>query len=387
MGRIILYNHGGSANHGCEAIVRTSATLLKEFGDLILLSDAPQQDIRYGINKIIDIKPATGPYSKADPAFLKAYLKLKKGDYFDMDLLPYRKGLKYLQRSDLLISIGGDVYCYEDYPKYIELHQMVSKRVHRTVLLGCSLNEQLFFDVNFLEDMKRYTYISARESLTYQLLKDAGIENMGLYPDTAFLLPKVEMPLPKGFQDGNTIGINVSPLIVRKEQKHGIVEKNFHVLIQNILDHTDCSIALIPHVCWDDNDDRESLNVLYRDFKDSGRIVRIPDCNCMQLKGYISHCRFFIGSRTHATIAAYSSCIPTLVLGYSIKSRGIAKDLFGTDENFVLPIQQLTSETALVDAFRWLWGNESNLRQHLAEIMPGYKSRIHGLMSQIGCRI
>ena len=49
----------------------------------------------------------------------------------------------------------------------------------------------------------------------------------------------------------------------------------------------------------------------------------------------------FIGARTHATIAAYSSCVPTLVVGYSIKARGIAKDLFGTDEGYVLPVQAL----------------------------------------------
>ena len=61
----------------------------------------------------------------------------------------------------------------------------------------------------------------------------------------------------------------------------------------------------------------------------------------MELKGYIARCRFFVGARTHATIAAYSSCVPTLVLGYSVKSRGIARDLFGNEENYVLPVQSL----------------------------------------------
>lgn len=77
----------------------------------------------------------------------------------------------------------------------------------------------------------------------------------------------------------------------------------------------------------------------------------IEDCNCMQLKGYISRCRFFIGARTHATIAAYSTFVPTLVLGYSIKSRGIATDLFGSDENYVISIQDLLNEEDLYQAF------------------------------------
>ena len=55
----------------------------------------------------------------------------------------------------------------------------------------------------------------------------------------------------------------------------------------------------------------------------------------MELKGFIARCRFFVGARTHATIAAYSSCIPTFSVGYSIKAKGIAQDIFGTYKNYV----------------------------------------------------
>ena len=41
----------------------------------------------------------------------------------------------------------------------------------------------------------------------------------------------------------------------------------------------------------------------------------------------ISKCRFFLGARTHAMISAYSVCVPSIALGYSIKSKGISKDL------------------------------------------------------------
>ena len=57
----------------------------------------------------------------------------------------------------------------------------------------------------------------------------------------------------------------------------------------------------------------------------------------------------FIGARTHSTIAAYSSGVPTLVVGYSVKAKGIAKDLFGTEENYVLPVQALKEENNLKD--------------------------------------
>lgn len=80
----------------------------------------------------------------------------------------------------------------------------------------------------------------------------------------------------------------------------------------------------------------------------------------------------FIGARTHSTIAAYSHCVPTLVLGYSVKSRRIAKDLFGTEENYVLPVQKLVNTDELVNGFKWLLSNESTIKQHLLDIMPEY---------------
>ena len=101
----------------------------------------------------------------------------------------------------------------------------------------------------------------------------------------------------------------------------------------------------------------------------------LEDHGCEELKGYIARCRFFIGARTHATIAAYSSGVPTLVAGYSVKSRGIARDIFGTEEGYVVPVQGLTSERELADAFRELWLRENALRQYLQSMMPTYIAR------------
>ena len=96
------------------------------------------------------------------------------------------------------------------------------------------------------------------------------------------------------------------------------------------------------------------------------------DLNAPQIKGYISRCRFFVGARTHATIAAYSTGVPTLVLGYSVKARGIARDLFGNEQGLVLPVQDLTEPRLLVRLFAGLQQRETALRAHLAAVLPGY---------------
>ena len=384
MGEVFLYNHGGSANHGCEALVRTVCNLLSDNKKIKVLSESPQQDIHYDIQEIADIEPAIQTFSKCNFDFLKAYLHLKKtGDYFPMDLLPYLKTLKNLRSGDVEISIGGDIYCYEDYPKFIKLHELICKRGCKSILLGCSLEKELFNDLSFVEDMRRYNYISARETLTYELLKEAGLDNVGYAPDSAFTLPTEDVELPSGFQEGNTIGINVSPLVTRKENIPGIVLDNFEYLIQSILEKTDCAVALIPHVVWQNNDDRTVLSELYEKFSPSDRVVLFDDYNCMQLKGFISRCRFFIGARTHATIAAYSTCVPTLVLGYSIKSKGIAKDLFGTEENYVIPVQSLNEKEDLLNAFWWLWEHEKEIKQQMNAIMPQYIAKAWKLREKI----
>ena len=231
--------------------------------------------------------------------------------------------------------------------------------------------------------MRAYDFILARESLTYSLLKKAGLENIDLIPDTAFSLPIEKLPLPEGFIEGNTIGINLSPLAVEKEEKPGIVLENYKCLIRWILENSDSAIALIPHVVWKENDDRTVLGELYKIFKETKRVVMIQDCNCMQLKGYISRCRFFIGARTHATIAAYSTGVPTLVVGYSIKSRGIATDLFGTDQGYVVSVQSMKKENDLLGAFVKLYGKEREITSILKTIMPEYIGKIRKIMPQI----
>ena len=130
------------------------------------------------------------------------------------------------------------------------------------------------------------------------------------------------------------------------------------------MDHSKLQIALIPHVVWEQNDDRKPIHELFERFKGTGRVVEIGDGTCEELKGYIARCRLFVGARTHATIAAYSSLVPTLVVGYSVKARGIAKDLFGTEAHYVIPVQSLSRAE-----------DEEPVREHLKEIMPAYKDR------------
>lgn len=279
--------------------------------------------------------------------------------------------------APLYMSVGGDMYCYDVSRKEAILANRTFNRAGaRTVLWGCSIEPDLLKDPETVEDMKRYALITPRESITKKALNDAGIiDNVKLFPDPAFALKPREIPLPDGFEENRTIGINISPMIVSHEKEAGIAIANYKKLIDYILQTSDNSVALIPHVIWKNNDDRLTLAELYKGYEDNARVLLFPDMPCQNIKYVISRCRAFIGARTHATIAAYSSGVPTLVVGYSVKALGIARDLFGSEEKYVLPVQSLQDSGELIDAYGWLMENEQTIRTRLKEIMPAYCSR------------
>ena len=199
--------------------------------------------------------------------------------------------------------------------------------------------------------------------------------NTYLFCDPAFQLEVKETELPTGFEKGNTIGINASPLAAKYGNSQLFIE-NYSQLVKYIVEQTDYQVALIPHVVQDGNDDRATLNEIYKSVNNPNRVVLVDDMDCMRLKYFISQCNMFIGARTHATIAAYSTCVPTLVTGYSVKAKGIACELFGTDENYVVPVQSFTDQYGLRNAFIWLNDHSVQIRRSLEENILDYKKSI-----------
>lgn len=370
--RIVMYLHGGSGNHGCEAIVNSTCHMIEEIPKL-LVTNSEQEDRHYSVEPLCDILQER---KIAEHFFAHVWYYAWRKIFHDPEsFMRYRfHEVMGKNLAPLYLSIGGDMYCYELSKKEaVTANSAFNRAGAKTVLWGCSLEPELLQDPEVVEDMKRYALITPRESITTQALAAAGVtENVKQFPDPAFALEPEKTKLPFGFSEGNTIGINISPMILKYEEKDGITIMNYRKLIDHILETTDCHIALIPHVIWKNNDDRLTIYELYGVYQGNDRVVKFEDMSCQKLKYVISKCRAFIGARTHATIAAYSSMIPTLVVGYSVKARGIAKDLFGDSERYVLPVQTLSNPEELIGAFEWMMEREDEIRGKLQEIIPDY---------------
>jgi len=364
----VLYMHTGSGNHGCEAIIRTTADLLGGPRDVYLWSLAKQEDEYYGASSHMERIVVSEEIAKFSSGYFEALFRRKIRKQADANMKVF---LRETFSGNIAVSVGGDNYCYRWSAKQaVELNREIRKHCAATVLWGCSVDPEAITP-EVREDLARYDLITAREPITYELLKPIN-PNTVRVADPAFTMKREDLPLPEGFAEGNTVGVNVSPLIMKYGTEGQLILDNYEQMIRYLLNNTDMNVCLIPHVVWQNNDDREPCRYLYETFRDTGRVCMVEDCNAQQLKGYIARCRFFVGARTHATIAAYSTGVPTLVVGYSVKSRGIARDLFGTEENYVLPVQNLRVTDDLVNTFCWLMRNETMIRDILAKKMPQY---------------
>lgn len=367
--KVMMFAHNGSLNRGCEAIVRSSSMLIKEkieTSKIYLVSGRPDTDT--------SLKNLDGIYDGSKKIIKKfsinwimsaLQIKLFKNESFALGLIE-KNVIKHIKEMDLFLSIGGDNYCYGEQPGMYEIDRRIKENGKKLVLWGCSIGEE-DMSSRKLDDLKLFDLILARETITYNLLKEKGLTNVKLCADPAFTMEKKELPLPPNWKDGQIVGLNYSPLIYDKSPDS---KKSVRELIKHIIDNTNLTIALTPHVIEEGNNDYTLLSNFFDEFKGTGRIILLPDnLKATEYKGYIARMRFFIGARTHATIAAYSSNVPTMVLGYSVKSKGIAKDIFG-EEKLVLGIDEISNSKKLIDYFNQMVEEEAIIKSHLRHKIP-----------------
>lgn len=373
MNNILMYCHNGSGNHGCEAIIRSTVNILNRSGSwqYYQITRDMEEDRKYGINELVELLPEFSSVQHKGTAFWRAYLNqklLKRSE--PMDILSNLQSFKVPIGTTVSLSIGGDNYCYKGYKLYTRYHKISKEQGHKTVLWGCSVEPEFLEYEDLLNDLKTFDKIVVRESISYNAMYNKGLRNLVLYPDPAFTLKPRSNPtvLPPD----NTVGINISPMVLEYGSENSDIIGNYKMLIRYILHETDMQVALIPHVVWSYNNDSMVLQELKKCFSDEPRVFLVDDMDCTCLKAYIAKLRFFVGARTHATIAAYSTGVPTLVIGYSVKSRGIARDIFGTEEHYVIPANHMTDSNEITEAFKWIMKHEAQIRKYLQKFMPEY---------------
>jgi len=373
MNTILLYNHGGCENRGCEAIVRSTSALFGDSSRIVLASDQPAYDREIGLEGVEKvIASQISPYS-IDRLINSVAFRLGASRESEV-ARKYAPVIRQGKKS-VCLSIGGDTYCYGRPEHLIVINKRLRQAGAKMALWCCSIEPELL-EGELLDDLRNYNLIVARESITYEALMAAGLPAM-LCCDPAFRLEKKELPLPEGWKENGTVGINVSPLVLSKAKDKNKALDAFEALIAHILETGDDAVALVPHVTWGHDSDLDALGQLKARFSDEPRVFMLPgNLNACEIKGYIARLKALVTARTHASIAAYSSAVPTLVIGYSIKARGIARDLFGDETGHLIPAQELSSSAQLIGAYDALIGRVEAERAALSAMLPAYTKKL-----------
>ena len=389
MKKIVITIGSFCYNRGSEALLRGTIDIVKKSipdSKIVLCSGEESFGAHLNIPNVDTYVRRQSYYNKLSiNRFLSNFYGKILHNRDAADKVKYKYLLRECRDADLVIVSGADNYD-KSYHMFNLMHS-VNKAIRenskaRMVMFDCSLAADEIDD-NVKKDFAMFDAITAREQDTYEAFKKAFPEKSVYYfPDPAFVMEKEAVDLPQGLIAGKTVGVNVSSMVTEEHygSNSNTVLQAYISMVKWILQNTEYNVMLIPHVMR--NLDLKVLRKLYEHFADEERVFLIEneELNAAQLKYLISQCGIYVGARTHSTIAAYSSCVPTLVLGYSVKSIGIARDIFGSDEGYVVPVKNLTSDRVLADAFEHICAERENIEQHLLKTMPAYieKARAAG---------
>lgn len=385
--KLFIYGHGGSANHGNEAIVRGIRSLFPD-DDITLYSFLPDADKKFGLDKVCNIKPMVCEFKRYSLSHITCILFEKITNNRSLRYkYRFKPFLKDIDNGGVYLLEAGDQYCEHDRHRemYAYLNKMITKRGGKTVMLGCTVNEEFLDNINVIDDLKRYSLIIARESITHNALINAGItKNTKLAPCPAFSMESDRCELPSIFNIGDVVGINVGFLAQGNEKYYNLLVENCVELTRYIMSSTEYNVALIPHVNWSyEHSDFKTLELINICFKDTNRVEIVPEHNAPQQKYIMSKCRFMIALRTHVSVSSIASMVPTLVTGYKVKSTGIVRDIFPERIKLLAHIQLLRTPTDFVKSFIWMQENENEIRDYMKTTIPDYINKLHILKEEI----
>ncbi|MCL6582187.1 MAG: polysaccharide pyruvyl transferase family protein [bacterium] len=383
----ILAGNGPYENRGCEAIIRGTVEILRHY------FNDPHFVAVSNYTSCSQLKRQK--LSEIDPAIIHKRVKPLKKFEFDWFLwilarflyppgkryILYQEMLPYLKKAAAVLSVGGDNYSL-DYGipvRFTELDEVVLAKRKPMVIWGASVgpfDRIPEYERYMIEHLKRVTAIFARESVTIEYLAEHGIiKQVYRVADPAFLLKatrpsgeKFNLDIPEG-----AIGINLSPLMA-KYAADGNLQKwveQCTKIIRQVSEKTKRPLFLIYHVTIPKRDDYEFLKtVLAAVGKPNGEEIRLipPGLNASELKWVIGKMSAFAGARTHATIAAISSLVPTLSFAYSIKAKGINRDIFG-HEDYCLGPHQLKPEI-VAERIEELIQNSGGIKKKIESVLP-----------------
>lgn len=390
----ILAGNAPYENRGCEAIVRGTVKILrKHFNDpRFICVSRFSSDEQFNRQRAVERDGAIthlqtcGRMSREQALrnFWRPYTwSYVHKRYFRPEMLKYleyQKMIPHLDGAAAVLSVGGDNYSL-DYgipTLFTDLDDIAIEKGRPIVIWGASVgpfDKIPEYEGYMARHLREVTGIFARESATIDYLRGIDVvENVYPVSDPAFMMDPEK---PAGIEDEisieeDSIGINLSPLMANYVTG-GDLDRWTELaasIVAEVAARTGMRIYMIPHVTVPDSNDYEFMRRAVARIRDGREKITLvpPRYNASETKWIIGQMAVFAGARTHATIAALSSGVPTLSFAYSIKARGINRDLFGSDDNCLGP-DMLAPET-IAEKIGSMLSQRSQIQSSLRSTIP-----------------
>lgn len=343
MKHVLLIGIEGVYNYGCEAIVRGTVEILRNYNSKIDITYA-SYNYDYDRNRLSDLNINIVQRYRSKKKWTIKNIRNKLLSI--LNILPNKfDNTNFVKDYDIIFSIGGDMYTlsqngsfYYALPVFIEKCLKKNPKM-KYVLWGASVGP---FTGNrkaeefYKKHLRKADLIVAREAATIEYLKTIGINsNVVFGPDPAFFVPSESQKVSRDNNDKLLLGINLSPL--SSLYKYGSIEKGIEIqsrAIESLIKNINANIVLIPHVlAYNNSDDdlsylRSIKDNISRDLQPYVSIIE-EDEGFIGRKKILSQLDCVIAARMHCAINAISCGVPTILLSYSAKAKGMAEFVYG----------------------------------------------------------
>jgi colanic acid/amylovoran biosynthesis protein len=300
-----------------------------------------------------------------------------------------------IDAADAVLSVGGDLYAGDyGFPVVVYAQDAYALARGKPVYLwGASLGEWPAGSRRLLAaHLERFERLFLRDGLSLARAAEL-VPRARTAPtlDPAFTLPPASFDFdgPARFD----LGLNLSGLAfnlkgVTDRRTQGRVLERLLAAFGAATGIAAPEVLLLPHVfrAGDDGDDHHFLDALQRAYAGPARLTLAPrGRRAGEYKWLLGRCGAVVAARTHVTIAAFSQGVPTLSVAYSLKARGLNRDIFG-HERFCHAADALL-DADLASTFAELDASADALRARLRAYKAEGRERLDAAVAEVRDRV
>jgi polysaccharide pyruvyl transferase WcaK-like protein len=333
-----------SGNLGVPSLLISTCKVLRTSisdSEFKLFSPRPEQDFEHARKYGVEV--VEGTLRQFGVAFLRSFLWAGLNRFgLNVPFLLNDKILEEYRNTDVIIDILG--ISFTDFFPSLTGYITQSMRL----LIGILLKKPV---VKFTQDMgpfenkvnkylaklclNRLSFILVRGEITKKHLEKLGINRpIYVHPDTAFVLDPApiekinEIMMQEKLDKMPLIGIVASRQVDQRISDGDIKSQNrYTTIIAQIADHLieklNVLVVFIPNEIAQQKGGYDDIYVAKKAYerienKNEVRLIT-TEYQAQELKGLVRKCDLLITSRYHSTVAALSTGVPCLVIGWGFK--------------------------------------------------------------------